>query len=169
MSMIGEYRRITPNQFDDLQEALRRDPYAVFAFLYPEGRSYEKPDPKLTIDKAWHGLHFLLNGDPWEGAPPLVYAVLGGTEIGDDLGYGAVRYLTPEQVKGVAAALDPVQEPEFRSRFNASVFEAAHIYPQGWQASDQSTLDWLWEAFVSVRLFFKDAAHFGDVMLLYLS
>lgn len=67
MSMIGEYRRITPDQLYDLQEALRHDPYAVTAFLHPEGRSYDKSDPKLRVGKAWHGLHFLLNGKPWRG------------------------------------------------------------------------------------------------------
>jgi hypothetical protein len=169
MSMIGEYRRITSGQLYDLQEALRRDPYAVSAFLHPEGRSYDKPDPRLRIGKAWHGVHFLLNGKPWEGEPPLVSAVLGGTEIGDDLGYGAVRYLTPEQVREVAAALNEVEEVDLRSRFDASRFAAANIYPRGWERSDQSTQDWLWEAFVSVRAFFADAAYFGDVMLLYLS
>jgi hypothetical protein len=77
--------------------------------------------------------------------------------------------LTPEQVKEVAAALNQVQEPELRSRFDASALKEAHIYPQGWEGSDQRTQDWLWEAFVAVRTFFTEAAYFGDVMLLYLS
>ena len=169
MSMTGEYRRIAPSQLYDLQEALQRDPYAVTAFLHPEERSYEKPDPKLQIGKAWHGLHFLLNGKAWEGEPPLFNAVLGGTEIGDDLGYGAMRYLTPEQVKEVAAVLNQVQEPELRSRFDASAFTQARIYPQGWEKSNGRTLVGFGEAFVSVRSFFTGAACFGDVMLLYLS
>ncbi len=169
MSMIGEYRRITPGQLYDLQEALRHDPYAVSAFLHPEGRSYDKPDPRLQIGKAWHGIHFLLNADPWEGTPPLFNIILGGTEIGEELGYGAVRYLNPEQVKEAVSALNAVQETDFRSRYDATAFEAAHIYPSGWVENSQSTEDWLWEAFVSVRAFFADADFFGDVTLLYLS
>jgi hypothetical protein len=34
--------------------------------------------PLLEVDKAWHGIHFLLCGDAEGGEPPLGSAVLGG-------------------------------------------------------------------------------------------
>src|SRR5512147_1658720 len=44
---------------------------------------------RFDIDKAWQGIHYLLCGDPWEGAPPLSDLVLGGTELGSaDYGCG---------------------------------------------------------------------------------
>src|SRR5271165_1779219 len=74
-------------------------------------------DP-LNIDKSWHGIHFLLTSSAWGGTPPLSNAVLGGTEFGPDLGYGPARYLTPDQVKEVAAGLDRITGETLRGRFN---------------------------------------------------
>ncbi len=169
MSMIGEYRRISLGQLHDLQDAVDCDPHAVSVFLHPEERSYDKSDPKLQIGKSWHGLHFLLAGKPYDGELPLCNAVLGGREIGEDLGYGVMRYLMPEQVREVAEALAEIEEPNLRSRFDPAAFVQANIYPRGWEGSDQSSEDYFWEAFVHVRTFFTDAAYFGDVMLLYIS
>jgi hypothetical protein len=74
----------------------------------------------LRIDKSWHGIHFLLTGSAWGGKPPLSNAVLGGKEFGQDLGYGPARYLTPDQVKEVAAALDEITEATLRAQFSSS-------------------------------------------------
>ena len=137
MSMMGQYRRITLGQLYDLQDALRDNPAALSEYLYPEERSYDKPDPQLEIGRAWHGIHFLLNSKRYEGKLPLVNVVMGGTEIGEDLGYGPVRYLTPDQVKEVAAALSRIDRAELRERFDPAVFEAAGIYPRGWTVGDQ--------------------------------
>jgi len=54
----------------------------------------EKAEP-LDIQKAWHGLHYLLCVQPWDGDLPLRNAVLGGSEIGPDLGYGPPVRLSP--------------------------------------------------------------------------
>ena len=46
-------------------------------------------DP-FSIDKAWHGVHFILANTVYEPTAPPGDAVLGGTPVGDDLGYGPV-------------------------------------------------------------------------------
>jgi len=56
------------------------------------------PGHSISIDKAWHGLHYLLCGAPEPVAGPLGQAVFGGTDIGEDQGYGPARYFTPTQV-----------------------------------------------------------------------
>src|SRR5262245_57645293 len=33
--------------------------------------------PVLSLEKAWHGLHYLLTGSPWKGAEPLCFLVRG--------------------------------------------------------------------------------------------
>jgi hypothetical protein len=61
----------------------------------------------LSLDKVWHGVHFLLCGKAEPDADPASQAVLGGEEIGeDDFGYGPARYLTPAQVAEISAILE---------------------------------------------------------------
>ncbi len=86
----------------------------------------------LDLDKSWHLLHFLLTGDPWGGEPPLKDAIIGGTEIGPDLGSGPAHVLTPVEVGGVASALAVVREADLRSRFRPEALEKAKIYPGLW-------------------------------------
>src|SRR5687768_4410646 len=100
MSMIGNFTAIRPDQL----AVLVADPDLVSSFLYPED-GVDKPINHLDIDKAWHAIHYTLNGSVWEGEGPLSWVILGGQELGEDVGYGPVRYLDPTQVKSVAAAL----------------------------------------------------------------
>ncbi len=169
MSMIGEYRRITLGQLQELQEDLRDNPEAVSDFLDPEERSYDKSSPELEIAKAWHGIEFLLYGKE-DGLPSPLNIVMGGTEIGEDVGYGPVRYLLPEQVKEASRTLEGLNKAEMRKRFDPAAFEAADIYPGGWTVGEpEAAFEWLWVRLSAVRGFFQDAAYFGDVMLMYLS
>ena len=110
----------------------------------------------LDIDKAWHGVHFLLTGTAEEAPGPLGQVVLGGTEIGDDLGYGPARYLAPDAVGTVATALDAASSDELRRGYDAAALEAAEIYPGGWSEPDK--VDWVLEAFEDVRRFYRAAA-----------
>src|SRR6266567_6860392 len=51
----------------------------------------------LSLDKAWHGVHYLLCGEVEPGAALLSQAVLGGVELGEGegfSGYGPPRYFT---------------------------------------------------------------------------
>ncbi len=135
MSMIGNYRRTTQAKLDDLLA----HPEQLSSFLYPEEDADDSSH--LDIDKTWHIIHFLLNGDTWEGAWPLVGVVLGGTEISDeDVGYGPARYLTPPEVKEVSSALTSIPADTLWSRFNADAVRRAEIYPEVWSggSDDQS-------------------------------
>ena len=53
---------------------------------------------ELEVDKAWHGLHFLLTGSAWEGSFSWIPVVAGGSEVGDNLGYGPRWSLTSANV-----------------------------------------------------------------------
>jgi len=52
------------------------------------------PGHSVSLDKAWHGLHYLLCGALEPAPGPLGQAVFGGTEIGEDQGYGPARYFS---------------------------------------------------------------------------
>lgn len=164
MSMIGNYLRISSEQL----AALREQPATITTVLFPDDESDEHPaGMHLDIDKAWHAIQFLLTGDPWEGEPPLQNAVMGGTELGEeDLGYGPARWLAPDEVESVAAALAAISGDELWSRFDAEAFEEAEIYPQGWQLDGRDYVVGHYEALCE---FFAAAGRAGDAMLLYLS
>ena len=169
MSMIGGYRRLTLGQLEDLQSALQDNSEAVSDLLYPEERSYDKPDLELEIAKAWHGIEFLLYGKE-DASPSLLNVVMGGAEVGDDIGYGPARYLLPEQVKEVSQTLDGLEKAELRKQFSPEAFEAADIYPGGWTVGEpDATFEWIWGKLSAVRELFREAAQHGDVIMLYLS
>jgi hypothetical protein len=128
----------------------------------PEGTGRRTPPGpgsaghSVSIDKAWHGLHYLLCGVPEPAPDPLGQAVFGGTEIGEDQGYGPARYFTPAQVAEIAAALQsPNLERELHARFDAEAMTQMGIYPGVWESDDR---DWLIEAFGTVRDFYASAS-----------
>jgi hypothetical protein len=117
----------------------------------------------LALEKAWHGVHFLLCGEG-EPQPGLRGVVMGGREIGDDeFGYGPARYFRPAETAAIAAELRAVDpETELRSRYEPERMTALGIYPGGWSAEDG---DWLLESFGELRDFFGAAAGRGSAVL----
>jgi hypothetical protein len=111
MSMMANYLRISPKQL----EALRANPSSILDLLYPP--DFSQLVNHLDIDRGWHVIHFLLNGETWDGQPPLVNAVLGGHALGDvDVGYGPARFLEPDEVRDLASALENIPSAEFIER-----------------------------------------------------
>jgi len=123
--------------------------------------------PFASIDKAWHGLHFLLTGSPWATSPGLGSAILGGDEIGDDLGYGPVRAHDVEATAEIAEALDLLTADALRSRYLPDQMEAQEIYPGGWD--DEENLEWLLEAFETTKNHFRSAREARCGMLILMS
>lgn len=120
----------------------------------------------LDIEKAWHGLHYLLAGTVWQPTDPPGNAVLGGAEIGDDVGYGAARLMDAEEVARAAAALAGLQVGELGARYDADAMTEAKLYGGHW--ADPSERAWVADAFEHVRTYFGQAAERGDAMLLYI-
>jgi hypothetical protein len=110
----------------------------------------------LSLEKAWHGLHYLLCGAAEPDGTTLGNTMLGGTELGGDLGYGPARYFTADEVVAVARALtDAKLESAMRARFDPAKMVAAGIYPNGWAPND---LTWLIDEFHKLRDFYAIAA-----------
>lgn len=164
MSMIGNFVAIRPDQL----AAFVADPDLVSSFLYPED-GVVGPTNQLDIDKAWHAIHYTLNGSTWEGEGPLSWVILGGQEIGEDVGYGPVRYLDSMQVKTIAAALSTVSPETFGAQFNPAAMDAAEIYPQGWESDGQDSLEYVLHYYDQLSSFYRMASERGDAVLLYLN
>jgi hypothetical protein len=120
----------------------------------------------LSLDKAWHGVHYVLCGEAEPGAALLTQAVLGGVELGDDeegfSGYGPARYFTAAQVAELGRALSrPELEAEAAARFDAVRMSQLNIYP-GWRPSDA---EGVMDAFRRLRDFYSDAAAKGRAII----
>ncbi len=110
----------------------------------------------LSIDKAWHGVHYLLCGKIEPGSDLASQAVMGGTEIGDDLGYGPARYFDAAEVANLASELSrPNLEAEMIARWDPAQMATLGIYPGQFDAADQQ---WLMDAFRQLRQFYVDAS-----------
>jgi uncharacterized protein DUF1877 len=165
MSMIGNYRRVTPDEL----KMLIRQPSLIADFLYPPDGSGPPPDRYLDIDKAWDAINFLLTGSSEPGAPPLGNVVLGGTCLGDvDVGYGPARYLTAIEVGEVARALRSVSEADLQGRLDLEKMREAGVYPGVWEDREEE-LEYLHYHYPPLVEFFIAAAQLGDAMILYIN
>jgi len=165
MSMIGNFRLARP---DDI-ERLLGDPERITDFLYNEEVA---ADRLLDIDKAWHGLHFLLTGTAWEGTPPWNFIVSGGHPIGQvDVGYGPARAFSNAELQAIAAALAPLPIDELRSRFDPKKMQELEIYPSIWDRppAQDDTLGYLIERYQALKAFVAQGAAEGFGLIVYLN
>ena len=172
--MADTLSRLDPSLRQQLEERLARTTAALAAGgggdailkLMEQRRARGKgPAPSagaravLSLDKAWHGVHYVLCGEVEPGAALLSQPVLGGVKLGDDdegfSGYGPPRYFTAAQVAELGQALSrPELESEVAARFDAVRMSQFNIYP-GWQPCDA---EWVMDAFRRLRDFYSDAA-----------
>jgi len=124
----------------------------------------------LSLDKAWHGVHYVLCGQSEPGTTLLSQAVLGGAEMGDDdegfSGYGPARFFTVAEVAELGRTLSrPEVESEAARRFDVVKMSELKIYP-GWRISEaESDLEWIMDAFRRLRDFYSDAASKGRAIV----
>ena len=117
----------------------------------------------VSLDKAWHGLHYLLCGAPEPMPGPLGQAVIGGTDIGEDQGYGPARYFTAAETKEIAQALQAAGlEAAMRARFDAAAMTRLGLYPGGWDVNGDT---WLIDAFRTLRNFYAAAGASGQTVV----
>lgn len=124
------------------------------------------------LDKAWHGIHYLLTGDGSEGESPASFLVSGGTYVGDvDVGYGPARAFTSGQTREALALLNQISDDELRRRFNPADMLAKQIYPEIWDRDPgkQDTLGYLMEYVRILRVFLNQTVVAGRGIVVYLS
>jgi hypothetical protein len=161
MGMIGCFTSLSP----DALERLRDEPDLIEDYLYPDGGDSEPPN-YIDLDKAWHGVHYLLTGEAYGGQEPESLAVVGGEEFGPEVGYGPARFLTVEQVTKVASALSALTPEILESRFNPKDMEAKDIYPGIiWVRDGKEALDFVLEGYQQLQVFYRDAASRGEAVV----
>lgn len=138
----------------------------------PAADDWEPPSdelPETDLDKAWHGIHFLLTGDAESGDFPRGFLLDHGVTIGDvDVGYGPAHGFRSDDVKRIADALDGLGRDAFARRYDAESLAEAGIYPDIWDEGDEA-LEYLLEYFDELRGFVRRTADAGHGILIWLS
>jgi hypothetical protein len=164
MGMSGCFAAVEPATL----EKLLKKPTLIEGYLNPKGGKGEPPNI-VDVDKAWHGIHYLLTGEEAGGEEPYSLVVFGGKAIGPELGYGPARFLTPEQVKQIAKALSRVTEKALKKRFDPEDMEEKEIYPEDiWVEEGQDALEYVLNGYRQVVEFYQEAAKRGDGALLWI-
>jgi hypothetical protein len=91
---------------------------------------------RISLEKAWHGLHYLLTGEVWEGNGPVAFLLAGGENVDDDEESG-LRWFSPQEAVQIHQALSAVSDDKLWSRFDAEQMEELEIYPGIWDEDEQ--------------------------------
>lgn len=128
-----------------------------------------KPITEIDVDKAWHGIHFLLTGTDWDGEGPLAFIVHGGQEISEALGYGYPHGFTSNEVKAIDEALRPINADELYERAEPAEFARHYIYPEVWTDEPKDEcIGYVTEYFQQLKQFVAQTAATNRAMIVYL-
>src|SRR5438552_17813221 len=98
--MIGNLRAASDADITRLLAS----PVEITRYLY--GSADTGDSERVSLNRAWHAIHFVLTGSRLGGDEPLNFLASEGTPVGDvDVGYGPARVLTGQQAKAIAAGL----------------------------------------------------------------
>ena len=87
---------------------------------------------------------------------------MGGTPIGEEVGYGPARYLRPAEVSNVAEALNSISDEELQQR-DLTLLEELYGH------FSQEELPLLLEVFKDLVKFYQEAADRGNAILIYMT
>jgi hypothetical protein len=147
-----------------LTRLLRSQPTKVAPLELEAGEGLD-----ADLDKAWHGLHYLLTGTADGGEPPAHFLLLGGREIGtEDVGYGPARVLSAAETRRMEAFLADTSDRELLARFDARRMTALEIYPNIWD-DEETSRQYLAENLTIVRRVIAGAVSRARGLLLVLS
>ena len=129
------------------------------------------PGEMISLDKAWHGLHFLLTGRAEGGREPACFLLKGGTELGENDDVDA-RLLDTEQVQWFAEHLASLTTEELTRRFDPQRMTELRIYPDPiWKRPEEEDepRGYVLGAFADLREFVGSAAAAGDAVVVCIS
>lgn len=155
MGMTASLYAVSEQQVD----TLRSDPAQAFALLSAGGDA-------VHLDKAWHGIHYLLTGSAWEGDEPLNFLLHGGDPLGDEEGDELVpRVFDLAEVRRVDAALAPLDDGQLRRRYDPRAMRQQDIYPAIWD--EDEALPFCLEHFGALKDFVAQTARQGRGLVIF--
>jgi hypothetical protein len=101
--------------------------YCQLRAVPADGPIPEAGGSMVSLEKAWHGLHFLLTGSVMEGAGPLAFILFGGQPVGED---DSTRRMSPDEAQELHIALSAITDEQLWSRFDPAAM--TDVYPMVW-------------------------------------
>ena len=123
----------------------------------------------LPLEKSWHGLHFALTGECWEGEPSLNFLLAEGTPVGEDFGYGPARLFDAAAVAEIHRALERFTDADFQRGFDLERMAAEEVYPAIWDEPRDELLEEYGSYLNVLRQGIRTAAEAGDAILVTLT
>ncbi|HEY2594998.1 MAG TPA: YfbM family protein [Chloroflexota bacterium] len=162
MAMIANLRPATDSDI----ERLLANPAEITRYLYGSGADSCE---RLELQKAWHAIHFALNGSRLGGEAPLNFLVSEGTPVGEiDVGYGPARIFTSEEVRRLASELILIAPEEVGRRVDLQRLDAEGIYPGNWQSNGYDA-NYVVDNYRNMRDLVAHAASKGLGLILYIN
>ena len=124
MGMYGEVTAATRSEFDKFSDGDVLGGFFSFTTTVED---------TVSLEKAWHGLHFLLTGSAWGGQGPLAFLLADDDQAEED----APRWFSPEETRQIHEALSGVSDAMLWSNFDADQMEAFDIYPLIWDEPEE--------------------------------
>lgn len=155
MGMVSTWWTATDEQIDELAD----DPSGINEVL----RSWDAFD----LDKAWHGLHFLLTGTAEEVDGPAGFIIAGGDYLSHpDDDYLIVRTLNSEEVRAFDEVLSANPPERLVERFAPAALKAADVYPDIWDEGEDA-LEYLMGEYEILRKGVREARERGVGLITY--
>jgi len=123
MGMVAQFKVISKEDTKIITE----DPSQIAVILFPEDAEDPFKD-QLSLDKEWHVIHYILCGSDSPNGTALGDAILGGSAVGGDLGYGPARLILPDQIKTINSALTAVDFHELCQNVNRDSSIVKELY-----------------------------------------
>ncbi|MEO0424653.1 MAG: YfbM family protein [Pseudomonadota bacterium] len=121
------------------------------------------------IDKAWHGLHYCLNGTKERAEPPLDFLIDGGELVGQvDVGWGPARAYRSSQAHELHQVLATIDRDRLREGFHPAEMDRLDIYPTIWVRDGDEGFDYIAEWFDRLKEFIAHCATHGIGFVIYL-
>jgi hypothetical protein len=168
-------------QYQQKYEQSRRDLMAKVPSMAGQGAELDaaRPllaklgpfEPLMELGKAWHILHYLMTGHS-DAAEAPGNALLSGTPLGEDLGYGPARLHDPDATRAFRDFLAPLESVRLLARLDFPLIVQLRVYPffaVPDTAEAQSWRDEIATAFLALKSYVGRAAERGDGLLVWLS
>lgn len=154
MGMYVHLYAFTPDEYGQLIS----DPDHISQLLFaPENAPHH-----LSLEKAWHGLHFLLTFYAGDNEPPLNFICAGGSPFflsfqGSE--FDPPRLFDEDETVEIHCALMKISDESLWAGFDEEKMTEEAVYPDCWGEPEEDLREEYLSYFRELKEFFADAAN----------
>jgi len=134
--------------------------------------STEQEHDWVSLDTAWHAIHYMLSGNVFDGTFPMDFLLFGGQDIGTiDVGFGPARAVFSSEVKEIHNFLSGLPTDVFMTAYDADALCKEKIYPEIWYRfyADDENRAFIRDNYEIMKYTVSRAAEKNDGLLLWVS